>query len=104
MIEADLVEMQRHEVCERRGDRVEICDRFWPYQKQIAIAAGNPQVEFVRQAREAFLKPALGARYECRSGRTIVAGNDLTNCQGATPNGLPHFSGIAPHMPVIAPH
>ncbi len=58
MIEADLVEMQRHEVCERRGDRVEICDRFWPYQKKIAIAAGNPQVEFVRQAREAFLKPA----------------------------------------------
>ena len=57
-IEADLVEMQRREVCERRGDRVEICDRFWPYQKQIAISAGNPQVEFVRQAREVFLKPA----------------------------------------------
>jgi len=58
LIEADLVELQRREVCERRGDRVEICDRFWPYQKQIALATGNPQVEFVRQAREAFLKLA----------------------------------------------
>src|ERR1700747_1550170 len=33
-IEASLGELQLHQVCERRGDRVEICDRFWPYQKQ----------------------------------------------------------------------
>jgi hypothetical protein len=58
LIEADLDELQRCEVCERRGDHVEICDRFWPYQKQVAVTVGNPQTEFVRHAREAFLKPA----------------------------------------------
>jgi hypothetical protein len=57
-IEADLGELHRSGVCERRADGVEICDRFWPYQKQTIIAAGNPQAEFVRQAREIFLKPA----------------------------------------------
>jgi hypothetical protein len=57
-VEAGLAELQRHEVCERHGDQVEICDRFWPYQKQIAVVTSNPQVEFVRQVREAFLKPA----------------------------------------------
>ncbi len=57
-IEADLDELYRCGVCERWGDGVEIRDRFWPYQKQSSIAAGNPQAEFVRQAREAFLKPA----------------------------------------------
>jgi hypothetical protein len=57
LIEADFAELQRSEVCEHRGDHVEICDRFWPYQKQIA-GAGNPQTAFVRQARKAFLKPA----------------------------------------------
>jgi len=57
LIEADFAELRRCEVCEHRGDHVEICDRFWPYQKQIA-GAGNPQTAFVRQAREAFLKPA----------------------------------------------
>ena len=40
------------------GDRIEIRDRFWPYQKQTGVVAGNPQADFVRQAREAFLKRA----------------------------------------------
>jgi hypothetical protein len=57
-IEADLGELNRFEVCARWGDGIEIHDRFWPYHKQTAVAAGNPQAEFVRQAREAFLKRA----------------------------------------------
>jgi len=57
-IEADLGELHCSGVCERWGHEVEIHDRFWPYQKQTIIVAGNPQAEFVRQVREAFLKPA----------------------------------------------
>jgi hypothetical protein len=33
-IGAGLRELQDR-VCERQKDQVEICDRFWPYQKQI---------------------------------------------------------------------
>lgn len=58
LIEADLAELQHRQGCERRADRVEIRDRFRPYRKRVAAAAGNPQTEFVRQAREAFPKPA----------------------------------------------
>src|SRR5215472_13844246 len=31
---------------------------FWPYQKQVPLAGGPPEVEFLRQARTAFLAPA----------------------------------------------
>jgi hypothetical protein len=58
VIEADLGELCCSGVCERREAGVEICDRFWPYQKQTPVAASDPQAEFMRQAREAFLKPA----------------------------------------------
>jgi len=57
-IETDLGELIRSGVCERCGGGVEIRDRFWPYQKQTTITASNPQAEFVRQVRDAFLKPA----------------------------------------------
>ena len=57
-IETCLSELYRHKVCERYGGGVEICDRFWPYQKQAGAAAAAPEVEFVRQVRTAFLKPA----------------------------------------------
>jgi hypothetical protein len=33
-IEAGLDELQHQGVCDRQDDRVEICDRFWPYEKQ----------------------------------------------------------------------
>lgn len=56
--EACLGELYRNRVCERSGGSVEICDRFWPYQKQSSRAAAAPEVEFVRQIRTAFLKPA----------------------------------------------
>jgi hypothetical protein len=57
-IEADLGELQGHGICERQRNRVEICDRFWPYQKQVAEATGSVQAEFLRQVRAAFLAPA----------------------------------------------
>jgi hypothetical protein len=58
LIEADLGELDRAGVCEPCGDGIEIRDPFWPYHKQTAVAAGNSQADFVRQAREAFLKRA----------------------------------------------
>jgi hypothetical protein len=57
-IEACLGELYRENVCTRCGGSVEICDRFWPYQKQSSLAAAAPEAEFVRQVRTAFLKPA----------------------------------------------
>jgi len=57
-LEADFAELHRQGICERHHDWVEICDRFWPYQKQVAVATSSPEAEFVRQAREAFLAPA----------------------------------------------
>jgi len=57
-VEASLGELHLQQVCQRRGNQVEICDRFWPYQKQAGSAAVDPEAEFVRQVRAAFLKPA----------------------------------------------
>jgi len=57
-IEATLGELHLNKVCQRRGNRVEICDRFWPHQKQSGAGLLDPEAEFVRQVREAFLKPA----------------------------------------------
>jgi hypothetical protein len=57
-LEACLGELYRNRVCERCGGGIEICDRFWPYEKQADRAAAAPEVEFVRQVRTAFLKPA----------------------------------------------
>jgi len=57
-IEACLGELYREKVCERYGVVVEICDRFWPYQKQVSVAVAPSEAEFVRQVQTAFLKPA----------------------------------------------
>jgi hypothetical protein len=57
-IEACLGELYRNHVCEGGGGGVEICDRFWPYEKQAGGVAVAPESEFVRQVRAAFLKPA----------------------------------------------
>jgi hypothetical protein len=56
-IESSLGELHLNKVCERRGTRIEICDRFWPYQK-VGTSAVDPEADFVRQLRKAFLKPA----------------------------------------------
>ena len=57
-IEAGFDELRHQGVCERQADQAEICDHFWPYQKQVTMAAGPSEVEFLRQARAAFLAPA----------------------------------------------
>ena len=57
-LEAGFGELQHQGVCERQEDQVEICDRFWPYEKQVTVVAGPPEAKFLRQARAAFLKPA----------------------------------------------
>jgi len=57
-IVADLGELHGHGVCHRHQDRVEICDRFWPYQKRVVATAGETEAEFVRQVRQVFLEPA----------------------------------------------
>lgn len=57
-IEACLGELYRDHVCEGGGGGIEICDRFWPYEKQASGAATAPEAEFVRQVQAAFLKPA----------------------------------------------
>jgi hypothetical protein len=57
-MEAGLGELHQHKVCERHGSRLEIGDRFWPYQKQCSVAITVPEVEFVRAVRSAFLRPA----------------------------------------------
>lgn len=57
-IEDCLGELYRKKVCEGYGREIEICDRFWPYQKQPDAAAATPEVDFLRQVRTAFLKPA----------------------------------------------
>src|SRR5215471_20947642 len=58
LIEADFGELDCCGVCERCGDGIEIRDRFWPYHKQTGFVASNPHADFVRQARDAFLKRA----------------------------------------------
>jgi hypothetical protein len=57
-VDASLRELHFHKVCERRGNRIEICDRFWPYQKQAGGAVADAEADFIRQVREAFSKPA----------------------------------------------
>ncbi|HTD55904.1 MAG TPA: hypothetical protein VK670_11020 [Silvibacterium sp.] len=57
-IEACLAELYRNYVCQGGGGGVEICDRFWPYEKQLGGAAADPEAEFVREVRAVFLKPA----------------------------------------------
>jgi hypothetical protein len=58
-IERHFGELQVHGICDRQTDHVEICDRFWPYQKRLVAApAPHTQAEFLRQVRTAFLAPA----------------------------------------------
>src|SRR5437879_13293708 len=79
-IEAAFGELQGHDICQRHNHHVEICDRFWPYQKQIAVATAHVQAEFLRQARAAFLAPAggrsavssCGGMLACELGQRVV--------------------------------
>jgi hypothetical protein len=57
-IEVQLGELRDRGVCHQRADVVEICDRFWPYQRRLAAPQDERQAEYVRSVREAFLEPA----------------------------------------------
>ena len=52
-----LDELVSHGVCHRRASVVEICDRFWPYQKRQTARLDDRQVAYVRSVRESFLEP-----------------------------------------------
>jgi len=58
VIEGHLDELHSRGVCHRRADVVEICDRFWPYQKRLAAMQDDRQAAYVNSVREAFLEPA----------------------------------------------
>jgi hypothetical protein len=57
-IEEHLSELRRRGVCHRRVNVVEICDRFWPYQKRMPSQQDGYPAEYLRQVKEAFLEPA----------------------------------------------
>jgi hypothetical protein len=51
-------ELRSRGVCQQRADMVEICDRFWPYQKRLVAQPEDRQAEYVRRVKQAFLEPA----------------------------------------------
>lgn len=61
-VEDSLEELCRHQVCTRRqqGDRlmVEICDRFWPYERVPEIEATGDSSHYIQQVRQMLLAPA----------------------------------------------
>ena len=64
VIAMDLAELEDRAVCcvTRDGNSnavLEICDRFWPYQRQQTPGrALGPETQFVQQVRDLFLAPA----------------------------------------------
>jgi hypothetical protein len=77
-IAQQLVELKDHGLCciEVDGNLVatlEICDRFWPYQKQAISRPSNEQAEFVRRVRDLFLAPAcVQATFTAADHKTAV--------------------------------
>jgi hypothetical protein len=57
-IEQHLGELRGQRVCRRQRNIVEICDRYWPYEKRLAAVLDDRQTEYVRALREALLAPA----------------------------------------------
>jgi hypothetical protein len=57
-----LDELCHRQVCVRREGRdqvvVEICDRFWPYEKTSGVEPGVDQTSYLQQARQMLLRPA----------------------------------------------
>lgn len=60
-VRAALDELRRQQICtldpEADGWRVEICDRFWPYEKTAAGRSEPAQADYVRQVRLMMLRP-----------------------------------------------
>lgn len=53
----DLDELARHRVCRREGDRVQVQDRFWPYERHCADRDAA-QSSYIAAIQNAFLRPA----------------------------------------------
>jgi len=58
-VRSAMQELCRQQVCALSGaGRVEIADRFWPYEKPIQAEAGPDLAGYVRQVRQMLLRPA----------------------------------------------
>lgn len=62
-IAMNLDELEEYAVCCVARDEgsmfmLEICDRFWPYQRQRPLGRSGPEGEFVQKVRGLFLAPA----------------------------------------------
>jgi len=61
-VEDSLEELCRYQVCTRRqqADRliVEICDRFWPYERASEIDVAEDSLHYIQQVRQMLLAPA----------------------------------------------
>jgi len=53
---AALAELCQREVCAAMGvDAIEICNRFWPYEREMVAGAGMEQTHYIEQVRRLFL-------------------------------------------------
>ncbi len=61
-VRAAMDELRRQQICtlaqQADGWTVEICDRFWPYEKTAAGPSGRDQADYVRQVRQMMLRPS----------------------------------------------
>lgn len=88
VVPAALEELCRQQVCGRAdASAVEICDRFWPYEKA-AANSGTDLAGYVEQVRQMLLRPACGrasfsAADERLAGHFQRRGVTLTELQRA---------------------
>ena len=61
-IEACLAELYRNRICDRDGGSVEVCDRFWPYQKLAGVAARHRRWSSSGRYDQPFCSPHACAR------------------------------------------
>ena len=96
-VEACLGELYRDKVCEDCGDGVEICDRFWPYQKAAPLgcrgAGGGVRQAGADGSSETGLR-ALGLQR--RGGK---AGAEPVSARGVAGTSTPgHLAGMRPKI------
>ena len=51
-------ELFQHQICVERDTAIEICDRFWPYEKTAAAPPEPDAASYVEQVRRMLLRPA----------------------------------------------
>lgn len=58
-VRAAMTELCRQQVCAPAGGTgIEICDRFWPYEKSAAAESSTDQASYIEQVRQILLRPA----------------------------------------------